>query len=142
MRQLLLLRLVWLIGSCAFTVAQPLPIDFPPVPEVFGPLPAMEAAPPLTSLVFPPLQSLVTVPVAETLPPPSLPAAAPAAAAAASPTVFASGPQRGYAPRGIIRVANGTFVDNTCREYTISGWNQCGLHTIEVPRRGAVLDPN
>lgn len=34
-----------------------------------------------------------------------------------------------YLPKGIIRVSAKTFVDDACREYTFSGWNQCALST-------------
>ena len=36
-------------------------------------------------------------------------------------------------PTGIIRVANGRFADDDCREFTFSGWNQCAPSPSRMP---------
>lgn len=85
-------------------------------------LPELQFVPSALALPAGALGPTAEVPL-QTLPPPS-----PAATAAAAPvTTFTSGPQLDYSPQGVIRVANGTFVDDACREFTFSGWNQCGF---------------
>ena len=55
--------------------------------------------------------------------------AAPEAEAVRAPPPAAAVPGipvgQAYLPKGIIRVSGKTFVDDACREYTFSGWNQC-----------------
>lgn len=95
--------------------------------QSLGDVPVIAGAPP--ALQFAP--SAVVAPLAEA---PAVEAPQPAAAAPA--TTYTSGPQPGYSPQGIIRVANGTFVDDACREYSLSGWNQYGLPHIYKPYVG------